>query len=276
MKSLYKYSEGVPQFINAMEAAQRKPKLAKLVINNKYLHAVALKLLLQSGEYETETREWSKLQEDKQTWEDWKTTFRAAYVAKRQSEAAREREQKNFRGSALFGVAPVGNKQPEQQEEQKMSHQILDYLEGYLDNTATAATQKAAMGTPLAELAAILAVSVDTVARQKLEIKQLTENINDLIKNGGSVTAGVPNTGRNKIKQLTEHINALRKKVGVVTAGVPNTGGNNSPNCKHCAAVGRLSPHRNNQCFFDPGKNKNRMGWATKLMDAKGIVFNDE
>ena len=68
MKSLYKDSEGVPQFINAIEAAQRKSKRAKLVINNEYLHAVALKSLLQSGEYETETREWSKLPEDQQTW----------------------------------------------------------------------------------------------------------------------------------------------------------------------------------------------------------------
>ena len=66
-----------------MKAAHRKSKRAKLVINDEYLHAVALKLLLQSGEYETETQERSKLPEDKQTWEDWKTTFRAVYVAKR-------------------------------------------------------------------------------------------------------------------------------------------------------------------------------------------------
>ena len=52
-----------------------------------------------------------------------------------------------------------------------MSHQMLDYFEGYLDNIAEAATQTASMGTPLAELAASLAVSVDTVARQQLEIK---------------------------------------------------------------------------------------------------------
>ena len=73
MKTLYKYSDGAPQFINAVEAAQRKSKREKLVINNKYLHAVALKSLLQSGEYETETREWSKLPEDEQTWAEWKT-----------------------------------------------------------------------------------------------------------------------------------------------------------------------------------------------------------
>ena len=112
IKSLYKYSEGVTQLINVMEAAHHKSKRVKLVIDDKYLHAVALKSLLQLGEYETETREWSKLPEDKQTWEDWKKTFRAAYVAKRQSEATREGEQKPLGGSALFGVAPVGNEQP--------------------------------------------------------------------------------------------------------------------------------------------------------------------
>ena len=89
LKTLYKDSDGLPQFINAMEAAQRKSKRAKLVIDNEYLHAVALKFLLQSGEYETETREWSKLPEDEQTWAEWKTMFRAAYVVKRRSEAAR-------------------------------------------------------------------------------------------------------------------------------------------------------------------------------------------
>ena len=36
MKELYKDSDGVPQFINAMEAAQRKSKRAKLVINDEF------------------------------------------------------------------------------------------------------------------------------------------------------------------------------------------------------------------------------------------------
>ena len=88
---------------------------------------------------------------------------------------------------------------------------MLDSLEGYLDNITAAATQTSANGAPLAELAASLAVSLDTVARQQIEIKRLTEKIN-----------------------------ALKNKGGAVTAGVPGTGGNNSnsPQCKHCAAVG--------------------------------------
>ena len=55
-KTLFSDAEGIPQFINTMESAQRKSKRAKLVIHDEYMHAVALKLLPQSSEYETETR----------------------------------------------------------------------------------------------------------------------------------------------------------------------------------------------------------------------------
>ena len=77
----------------------------------------------------------------------------------------------------------------------QMSNQMLDSLEGYLDNIAAAATQTAATGTPLAELAASLAVSVDTVARQQIEIKRLTEHINALQKKGAAGTPSVPVQG---------------------------------------------------------------------------------
>ena len=90
-----------------------------------------------------------------------------------------------------------------------MSNQMLDSLEGYLENIAAAATQTAANGGPLKELAASLVVYIDTVARQQIEIKR-----------------------------LAEHVNALKNKGGSVTAGVPGTGGNNSPQRKHCAVVG--------------------------------------
>ena len=128
-----------------------------------------------------------------------------------------------------------------------MLNQMLDVLEGYLDNIAAAATQTAANGGLLAELADSLAVSVDTVARQQLEIKR-----------------------------LTEHIKALKKKGGAFTNGVPVTGGNNFSHCKHCEAVGRTALHRLNKFYFDPKKNKDRMGWAKRLMEAKGVPFNDE
>ena len=76
MKTLFTDVDGIPQSSNAMEAVQRKSKRAKLAIHDDYMHAVALKLLLQSGEYKTETRECSKLSDNQQTCMAWKTTFR--------------------------------------------------------------------------------------------------------------------------------------------------------------------------------------------------------
>ena len=120
IKTLFSNAEGIPHFINVMEAAQRNSKRAKLVINDEYMHAVALKLLLQSAEYETETQEWSKLPEDKQTWLEWKTTFREACAVKRCTESAREVEEKPFVGSALFEAAPAkANEQLRRQEHKK-------------------------------------------------------------------------------------------------------------------------------------------------------------
>ena len=113
-----------------------------------------------------------------------------------------------------------------------MSNQILDSLEGYLENITAAATQTAANGGLLAELAVSMEVSVDKVARQQLDIKR-----------------------------LIEHINVLKKKGGSVTTGVPEKGVNNFPPCKHCEAVGRTAPHQHNKYYFDPRKNKEIIGW---------------
>ena len=59
-----------------------------------------------------------------------------------------------------------------------LTNQIMDSIEGYLDNIVAADTQTAANGGPLAELAASLEISVDTVTRQQQEIKCLSEQVN--------------------------------------------------------------------------------------------------
>ena len=54
---------------------------------------------------------------------------------------------------------------------------MMDLLEGYLNNIADASTNMSDQGGPLVELAASRAVSVDTVARQKQEIKYFTAQV---------------------------------------------------------------------------------------------------
>ena len=41
MKTLFTNENGIPQFINAVEAAQRKSKRSKLVIQGEYIHEIA-------------------------------------------------------------------------------------------------------------------------------------------------------------------------------------------------------------------------------------------
>ena len=115
-----------------------------------------------------------------------------------------------------------------------------------MDNIAAAATQTAANGGPLAELASSMEIKVDTVARHQQDIKR-----------------------------FSEQISALKKKGTSVTGGATVLGGDNLV-CKHCESVGRTAPHRRNSCYFDPRKNPDRKDLARQLMEEKRVKFNDE
>ena len=66
-----------------------------------------------------------------------------------------------------------------------------------------AATQTVAKGGQLAELAASLAISINTVARQQQEIKRLYEHINDMIQNWFcTLSAEVTTTYRSTQKEF--------------------------------------------------------------------------
>ena len=171
-------------------------------------------------------------------------------MTKRLFESAREGEDKPFGVSAVneahrqiriqghtFSAGPA-----------PLTNQMLESLEGYLDNIAATATQTVSKGGPLAELAASLYISIDTVARQQQEIKRLYEQINAIKKRG---------TQASSIRTMTG---------GGLTGNV----------CPKCAAAGRTAPQKNNSCYFDPKKMTDRREWARKLMDEKGVACNDD
>ena len=122
----------------------------------------------------------------------------------------------------------------------------MDSLEEYLDNIAAAAIQTAANGGPLVELAASLAISVDTVARQQQEIKSLSRKIIALKNKGTSAT---------------------------IRDTVP---GRATTICTHFEVVGHTAPHRKNAYYFDSRKMTDRKDWARKLMEEKGIKCKDD
>ena len=71
----------------------------------------------------------------------------------------------------------------------QLTHQMMDSLEGYLNNIAAAATHTADPGGLIAELDAILVVSVDTVVRQQQEIKRLTAQFDSFKKKSPQETS---------------------------------------------------------------------------------------
>ena len=52
-------------------------------------------------------------------------------------------------------------------------------------------------------------------------------------------------------------------------------GGNNTI-FTHCEAVGLTAPHRKNACYFGPRKMTDIKDWAKRLMEEKGIKFNED
>ena len=122
---------------------------------------------------------------------------------------------------------------------------MLDSREGYLDNIAVAATQTVAKGGPLAELAASLKISVNTVARQQQEIKRLYEQIIAMKKRGTQASS-------------------IGKMAGGRLMGTV---------CTYCVAVVCTASHKENSCYFDLKKMTDRREWARKMMDEKGAAY---
>jgi hypothetical protein len=68
MLLLYKNAASMPDFILAMEEAQKKAKQAKLPILDIELAMYAAISILQSGDYKKETDEWEGCNANKKTW----------------------------------------------------------------------------------------------------------------------------------------------------------------------------------------------------------------
>ena len=163
----------------------------------------------------------------------WKATFRESYVVKRRAEEAQEGEGKPFGGSAVIGGQDIEKHGQLWRRGHAASvgpapliNQMQDSLEGYLDNIAAVATQNVAKGWPLAELAASLDISVDTVTRRQQEIKCMYEQINTM-KDRGTQASSIRKMARGGLVETV---------------------------CSYSTVVGRTVTHKNNSCYFDPKK----------------------
>jgi hypothetical protein len=81
MLLLYKNAASMPDFILAMEEAQKKVKRVEVPILNIKLPVYAATSVLQSGDYKKETDEWEGRDAAMKTWSEWKQAYLATYAS---------------------------------------------------------------------------------------------------------------------------------------------------------------------------------------------------
>ena len=152
MMGYYATADGIPEYINMLEEAQRKLARANLPMSDDQLLAIASTAVLAAEHFPRPTDEWEALPRVNKTWTAWKTHYRAAHIArKRQMLAAG----KNSYGGVANAVTTF--------DDATITTDTFTRLDGYLDNLAAAATTERTTLTQLIENNATLTASVTSL-----------------------------------------------------------------------------------------------------------------
>jgi hypothetical protein len=116
----------MPDFILAMEEAQKKAKHAELSILNIKLTMYATTSVLQLGNYKKETDKWEGHSAAIKTWSKRKQTYLAAYARGVNRQRAGATDKPCSRAANLVTLPAA--------------HDVMDALAGSLDNLARATT----------------------------------------------------------------------------------------------------------------------------------------
>ena len=154
MMGYYAAAEGIPEYINMLEEAQRKLARANLPMSDAQLLAIASTAVLASGHFPRPTDEWEALPPNGKTWTAWKIHYRAAHVARKRQMLAAGKST-----TSSFGVANAVTAV----DDATISDDTLTRLDGYLDNLAAAATTERTTLAQLIENNATLTASVTSL-----------------------------------------------------------------------------------------------------------------
>ena len=252
METYHLEAEGIPEYINKLEAAQKRVKQAGRTMDDQTLVDFATTAMETSSRYTKADDKWDDLEEADQTWSMWKDIYTKA-------DARLDRKNR-----ALEGVANAAARRPEESipggvsgtpsgvpaaaGEDVANHPTLEEMEGFFDNLANAATtENGKFAAAVAELTAIVATLTATNAEMSATVKKLT--------------------GENR--QLNQEVNALRRNAG--GGGRPARAPANRPTratprrttqgiCGHCKKVVMHWPE---DCWVLPeNASKRPSGWV--------------
>ena len=124
--------EGIPEYINMLEDAQRQAVWSGRTIADETLLLFASTTMLTSERFLLTNENYEERAERDKTWSQWKTTYKRAHAK------ARVKAQGN-NGSVKFGAANSSAHQETANPPLEEDGGDLKTLKGYFDNLAAAA-----------------------------------------------------------------------------------------------------------------------------------------
>jgi len=134
MIGYYSEADGIPEYINMMEDAQRKLARANLPMSDDQLVAIASTAVLASNHFPRPTDEWEARPRAEKTWAEWKLHYRATHLARKRQLLA------SGKTPTAFGAANAATAAFVAPMESDITPKTMAKLDGYLDNLAAAAT----------------------------------------------------------------------------------------------------------------------------------------
>jgi hypothetical protein len=190
MLSFYTDADGIPEYINMLEDAQRKLERAKLPMSDKQLLAIVTTSVLASGHFPRLTDDWEAKAPADKTWPNWKQHYHAAHTARhRQLLAA---------GTATMGSAHAVT----MADTDPIMDTTIAKLNEYLDNLAAAATN----------LKSTLQQSTESNATLTTNVATLTANITALTSANTLLVTHLGGTAPPNLAQLATTATGKKKK----------------------------------------------------------------
>eukprot|EP00804_Cyclotella_cryptica_P010352 CCRYP_012274-RA/>CCRYP_012274-RA protein AED:0.37 eAED:0.37 QI:0/-1/0/1/-1/1/1/0/366 len=149
MLGFYTTVDGIPEYINMLEAAQCKLTRANLPMSDDQLLAIASTAILASNHFPRPTDDWEAKPCANKTWTAWKTHYRAAHIARKHQLLASGTAMLPSTANALIAEDDV-----------HLTEGTFARLDGYLDNLAAAATTERTTLQSLMEANAALVTNV--------------------------------------------------------------------------------------------------------------------
>ncbi len=110
MHNYYTQVDGIPQYINMLEDAQKKATRAGMPIANVELVMMASAAVLAAQHFPRKVDNWEGLPSASHTWTAWKTAFCLAHVKRQQQILASWGGGGSWRGSRCDPGSGVGNR----------------------------------------------------------------------------------------------------------------------------------------------------------------------